>query len=395
MTRSLVVTASPHLRGPASTPVIMWNVVGSLVPIVIASAWFFGISALLVIAAATIGAVGTEAIFGRKGSTGDGSAAITGILLGLTLPAGLPLWIAILGGAFAIGIGKLVFGGLGYNIFNPALLARAFLMAAFPPALTTWPAPGGSFFQLRGDNFALPLMSAQSDAITGATPLGLMKFERTSSEIRDLMIGTTGGSIGETAGILILLCGGYLALRRFLDWRIPVSIFLTVAALSSAIRMVKPDAPGPLFMLFSGGLILGAVYMATDLVTSPITHKGRWIFGAAIGVLVVVIRLWGGLPEAVMYSILLMNAMVPFINRATRPRVFGTGRSADGSPSAKRSADVSPPAIVGRAGTSESPPPSAPLEPQTQLTNPRGGGLKTSTALTRAGGEMSAIQVTK
>ena len=328
MSEHLVVTASPHLKSPASTPVIMWNVVGSLVPIVIASAWFFGISALLVIAASVVGAVGTEALFGRKGTTRDGSAAITGLLLGLTLPAGLPLWIAVLGGAFGIGLGKIVFGGLGFNIFNPALLARAFLMAAFPAALTTWPAVGGGFWQLRGDNFALPLMRPSFDVITGATPLGLMKFEKTSTAVRDLMIGSTGGSVGETAGVLILLCGSYLALRRFLDWRIPVSIFLTVAAVSAAIRMVKPDAPGPMFMLFSGGLMLGAVYMATDLVTSPITHKGRWIFGFGIGVIVVVIRLWGGLPEAVMYSILLMNAMVPFINRATRPRVFGTGRSA-------------------------------------------------------------------
>ncbi len=328
MSDQLVVTASPHLKAPASTPVIMWNVVGSLVPIVIASAWFFGISALLVIAGAVIGAVGTEKALGRRGSIGDGSAAITGLLLGLTLPPGLPVWIAVLGGAFGIGLGKIVFGGLGYNIFNPALLGRAFLMAAFPKALTTWPTAGGAFFQLRGDNLALPLMRPGFDAITEATPLGLMKFEGATTGVRELMIGSTGGSVGETAGILILLCGGYLALRRFLDWRIPVSIFVTVAALSAAIRMVKPDAPGPMFMLFSGGLILGAVYMATDLVTSPITHKGRWIFGFGIGVIVVVIRLWGGLPEGVMYSILLMNAMVPFINRATKPRVFGTGRSA-------------------------------------------------------------------
>ncbi|MDX1581986.1 MAG: RnfABCDGE type electron transport complex subunit D [Thermoanaerobaculia bacterium] len=327
MTDRLVVTASPHLKGPASTPVIMWNVVGSLVPIIIAAAWYFGVSALLVIAAATLGAVGTEAAFGRPRAIVDGSAAITGLLLGLTLPAGLPLWMAFVGGAFGIGLGKIVFGGLGYNVFNPALLGRAFLMAAFPQALTTWPQSGGSFFQLRGDNFALPFMAAKVDAITEATPLGLMKFEGASTELSSLMIGSTSGSAGETAGLLILLCGGYLALRRFLDWRIPASIFITVAALSGAIRLIKPDAPGPLFMLFSGGLMLGAVYMATDLVTSPITHRGRWVFGFGIGVLVVVIRLWGGLPEAVMYAILLMNALVPFINKATQPRVFGTGRS--------------------------------------------------------------------
>jgi Na+-translocating ferredoxin:NAD+ oxidoreductase subunit D len=327
MNEQFVVTASPHLKGPASTPTIMWNVVGSLVPIVIASTWFFGISALLVIAAATIGAVGTEMLFGRSGTTRDGSAAITGVLLGLTLPPGLPLWMAVLGGAFGIGLGKLLFGGLGFNVFNPALLGRAFLMAAFPAALTTWPSTvGGSWLTLRGDNFALPLMSPSLPAaITGATPLGMMKFEQISTSISDLMIGSTSGSIGETAGVLILLCGAYLAWRGFLDWRTPASILGTVGVLSAVIQFFNPAAPGPLFMIFSGGLILGAVYMATDMVTSPITHSGRWIFGIGIGVIVVVIRLWGGLPEAVMYAILLMNAFVPFINRATRPRVFGTG----------------------------------------------------------------------
>ena len=321
----LVITPSPHMKGPASTPTIMWSVVGSLVPIVCASAWFFGISALLVIAASVAGAVGTEAVFGKGRTIRDGSAAITGVLLGLTLPPGLPLWMAFLGGAFGIGFGKLIFGGLGMNIFNPALLARAFLMAAFPGPLTTWAKSGGSFFTLRGDNFALPLMApSQLHAVTEATPLGLMKFEKTSTPLLNLLIGNTGGSLGETAAIVILLSGAWLAWKRFLDWRTPVSIFATVAALMTFIRFFKPSAPGPLFMIFSGGLVLGAVFMATDMVTCPVTHTGRWIFGAGVGVLVVVIRLWGGLPEGVMYAVLLMNAMVPFINRATKPRVFGT-----------------------------------------------------------------------
>ena len=321
-----ILTASPHLKGRVSTPVIMWNVVGSLVPIVAAATWFFGPSALLVIAAAVAGALGTERTFGQGGTIRDGSAIITGLLLGLTLPAGMPMWMAFLGGAFAIGFGKLLFGGLGYNIFNPALLGRAFLQAAFPVAITTWPARPEHWWALRGDNFALPLMQARAaDATTAATPLGLVKFEGQGTPLLDLVLGTTGGSLGETAGLVILLCGGYLAWRGFLNWRIPASILATVAVLAALLHALDPAryASAP-FMLFSGGLILGAVFMATDMVTAPVTNAGRWVFGAGIGALVVVIRVWGGLPEGVMYAILLMNGLVPFINRATQPRVFGT-----------------------------------------------------------------------
>jgi Na+-translocating ferredoxin:NAD+ oxidoreductase subunit D len=307
----LELTASPHLKGPDSTVRIMWTVVATLLPVIAASAYFFGPGALLVISAATVGAVGTERLVGPGGAVRDGSAAITGILLGLTLPPGLPLWMAIVGGAFGIGFGKLIFGGLGQNVFNPALLGRAFLMAAFPGALTTWEAP----------------RTAGPDAVTSATPLGLMKFEREFTELGPLMWGNTGGSLGETAGVLILLCGGYLAWKNYLNWRIPVSIFLSVALFSQAMHAIDPERyPDALFMLFSGGLMLGAMYMATDMVTSPVTHRGAWIFGIGIGFLIVLIRLWGGLPEGVMYAILFMNALVPFINRFTRPRVFGTER---------------------------------------------------------------------
>ena len=322
----LRLVASPHLHGRDSTTRIMWSVVATLVPVVGAAVWFFGIGALLVIAAATVGAVATERVFGPGGSLRDGSAAITGLLLGLTLPPGFPLWMAFTGGVFGIGFGKLIFGGLGQNVFNPALLGRAFLQAAFPTAITTWPAArgGDSLLTLRGDLFAPPLMTAGDvDAVTAATPLGLMKFEGQGTEVWDLMVGATGGSLGETSAILILIGGAYLAVRNYLDWRIPASIFATVAALSALVHAIDPTYPGPLFMLFSGGLVLGAVYMATDMVTSPVTRTGAWIFGAGIGGLVVLIRLWGGLPEGVMYAILLMNAMVPFIDRATRPRVFG------------------------------------------------------------------------
>jgi H+/Na+-translocating ferredoxin:NAD+ oxidoreductase subunit D len=323
-----LVAASPHLKGPASTTRIMWNVVGSLVPLVVAGTWFFGPSALLVVLASLLGALLPERLWGQRGALGDGSATITGILLGLTLPPGIPLWMAFLGGAFAISLGKLVFGGLGQNPFNPALLGRAFLQAAFPAALTTWPRPGGAWWSLRGDTFAPPLMGPRApDVVTEATPLGHMKFQHVGTDLSHLLLGTTGGCIGETAGVLILLCGGYLALRNFLNWRIPVSIFATVAAFAAVLHLADPGRyADPAFMLFSGGLVLGAVFMATDMVTSPVTHAGAWLFGFGIGFLVVVIRTWGGLAEGVMYAILLMNALVPFINRATQPRVFGVRR---------------------------------------------------------------------
>jgi H+/Na+-translocating ferredoxin:NAD+ oxidoreductase subunit D len=320
------LTASPHIKGPDSTPRIMWSVVASLVPVIGAATWFFGPSALLVLLASTAGAVATERLFGSRNSLGDGSAAITGLLLGLTLPAGFPMWMAFVGGAFGIGFGKLIFGGLGQNVFNPALVGRAFLQAAFPTAITTWPAAGQAWASLRGGNFAIPLMNAGVDAVTEATPLNLMKFDHQPTQLLHLAIGNTGGSLGETSALLILLGGLFLASRRYLNWRVPASIFASVALFAGVLWSIDPARyPSPLFMLFSGGLMLGAIYMATDMVTSPTTNRGAWIFGAGIGLLVVLIRVWGGLPEGVMYAILLMNALVPFIDRATQPRVFGTG----------------------------------------------------------------------
>ena len=323
-TEKLIVTASPHIRSQDSVPRIMWHVVASLVPVVLAAAWFFGVSALLQIATAVIAAVLTERLTGKGGAIADGSATITGLLLGLTLPAGFPLWMTALGTAFAIVFGKQVWGGLGQNVFNPALVGRAFLQAAFPVAITTWPSAGGGFFALRGDLFAMPLTHPLPYAVTSATPLGLLKFEGKGTALTDLVIGSTGGSLGETAALVILAGGIYLAWRGYLNWRIPVSVMVTVMALSAIVHFVDATKPDALFMVFSGGLMLGAVYMATDMVTSPITNSGKWVFGVGIGMLVVVIRVWGGLPEGVMYAILFMNALTPFINRATQPRVFGT-----------------------------------------------------------------------
>ena len=325
---NLQIAASPHLKGTDSTERIMWTVVITLLPVVVGAVWFFGLGALLVVAATTIGAVLTERVLGPGGSLRDGSAAITGLLLGLTLPPGFPLWMALLGGMIAIGIGKLVFGGLGQNVFNPALIGRAFLQAAFPTAITTWPAVSQGWTTLYASNFAVPLAQANTaDVITAATPLGLMKFEHTTTNAASLFMGQVGGSVGETSALLILIGGAYLAWKRYLDWRIPVSILATVAVFATVLHAIDAQRfPDAAFMLFSGGLMLGAIYMATDLVTSPITHKGAWIFGIGIGLLVVLIRIWGGLPEGVMYAILLMNAVVPALNRLTQPAVFGAAR---------------------------------------------------------------------
>ncbi|MEK7240282.1 MAG: RnfABCDGE type electron transport complex subunit D [Gemmatimonadota bacterium] len=321
----LIVTASPHVKGDDSTPRIMWTVAASLVPVIAASMFFFGISSLLVVLAATLGALLTERFLGRPRSLRDGSAMITGLLLGLSLPPGIPLWMAALGGFFGIAFGKAIWGGLGQNGFNPALIGRAFLQTAFPVAITTWPTPGGNFFTLKGDLFAVPFMHPVSDVVTSATPLGLFKFEQTLTSVVNLVLGTTGGSVGETSAIVILICGAFLAWKGYLNWRSPVSIILTVLVLGQLLHWINPvrSADG-LFHVFSGGLMLGAVYMATDMVTVPTTNKGRWLFGACVGAIVVIIRVYGGLPEGVMYAILIMNAFTPLINRATQPTVFGT-----------------------------------------------------------------------
>jgi len=248
----------------------------------------------------------------------------------LTLPPGLPLWMAFLGGSVSIGLGKVIWGGLGTNIFNPALLGRAFLLGTFPIAMTTWGAAGGpgEFFQIHSSNLAMPFMQGQYDALSTATPLGLMKFEHQSTALGALFFGNTAGSIGETSSLFLLLGGLFLLVRRSIDWRIPVAIFSTAAIFSLIMFLIGSsdsvnNYPSPLFTLFSGGLILGTFFMATDPVTSPLTPKGCWIFGIGIGFLVVLIRLYGGLPEGMLYAILLMNAATPLIDRYTQPKIFG------------------------------------------------------------------------
>jgi len=228
-----------------------------------------------------------------------------------------------------LAVAKFLFGGLGMNAFNPALVARAFLQAAFPQAMTHWQAPfaEGRFEHIPSSVLAMPFWEPTYDAVTMATPLALMKFEAQFAGGRELMAGLTSGSVGETCGVLILLGGIYLVARNMMNWRIPASIFATVAAVTWVFQLYDPATyPGPVFMLFSGGLMLGAVFMATDMVASPITNAGCWLYGVLIGVLVVVIRFWGGMPEGVMYAILLANAVSPHIDNLIQPRVFGTGR---------------------------------------------------------------------
>jgi len=333
--RTFEIRTSPHIYSHLTTDMIMRNVVLALLPIVVFSIFSFGLAALMVITVAIISCVLSEYFICRitkKNSTiNDWSAIITGLLFGLTLPPGFPLWMVAIGGVIAIGLGKTLFGGLGFNTFNPALVGRAFLQAAFPVAITTWhPALlVDRFSYLPTSSLALPFMQPTWDAVTGSTPLGALKFDNQSTELFNLAFGFTGGSVGETCAFLILIGGTYLAFRKMLNWRIPIAIISTVAILSAVLNMINPDEyPSALFMIFSGGLMLGAVFMATDMVCSPISSLGVNLYGMLIGILVVVIRIWGGLPEGVMYAILFGNACTPLIDRISQPRVYGTRKKA-------------------------------------------------------------------
>lgn len=324
----LRVLPSPLLKQAQTSAQVMRDVIYALIPATLAGIWLFGPGALLVLVAAIAGSMLGEYWFSlpneRMLRLQDASAALTGLLLGLTLPPALPMWMAFLGGIISIGLGKIIWGGLGQNQFNPALVGRAFLLATFPTAMTTW-SPAGGQLAVYKSNLALPFMRGDYDAITAATPLGLMKFQHQSTNLIDLIIGTTAGSIGETSAILLCIGGIYLILRRALDWRIPIGILFTVLIFSTILWITNVNRfPDPLFALHSGGLMLGAWYMATDPVTSPIAPRGAWVFAVGVGLLVVLIRVFGGFPEGVMYAILLMNSVNPLIDRFTQPRLFGT-----------------------------------------------------------------------
>lgn len=315
----LILASSPHFHTKNTVPRIMWNVILALVPATVLAVVYFQWAAVGIILTSVSSALVAEMLVNRvKGEAftiPDGSALITGLLLALTLPPSFSLSSTALGSFFAIIVGKHFFGGLGYNIFNPALLGRAFLQASFPVPMTTWTWP-------------LTARYADVDGVTAATPLGLFKFEGVSSELTGLLTGNISGSLGETSAIAILVGGLYLLIRKYADWRIPLSFLLATFLVSGVFWLISPESyPSPVFQLFSGGLMLGAFFMATDMATSPVTARGAWIFGAGAGFILVIIRLFGGLPEGVMYAILLMNAFTPIINRYTRPKFFGEIRA--------------------------------------------------------------------
>lgn len=338
--RAVQLRTSPHLRPAPSVDVIMRNVVYAMLPICAFSVYQFGISVLALLIVCTGTCVLTEhwgcKLSNKPSTVDDWSAVITGILLALILPPGFPLWMAAVTGFVSIALGKLFFGGLGYNVMNPALVGRAFAQAAFTVPMTTWvPSMVGTRFTEFIPSSLTPLFQKPveiatwletnvMDGFTGATPLGLMKFDNLPTDRIELVLGNTAGSVGETSALLILVCGLYLIARRMMNWRIVAGVLGSAAALSGVLYLLNPDVyPDPIFTLTSGGLMLGAVFMATDMVGSPVTPRGVWIYACLIGLVTVVIRQFGGLNEGVMYAILLGNACSPLINNFTQPRIYG------------------------------------------------------------------------
>ena len=310
----LVLAPGPPLHAPDTTARIMWWVNASLAPAALWGAFVFGAAAVATLASAIAGAAGAEWLacraLKRRATLADGSATCTGLLLALTLPPAMPLWMPLLGGAFAILVAKMMFGGLGFNLFNPALAGRAFMMATFPLAMTgAWVAPR-------------PHFAARLDAVTTATPLGALKDHGLAAAMRlvagpdywsGLALGFRPGSLGEVSAVLIALGAGVLVARRIIGLSIPLGVFAGVIATT-----IWSGAAG--LHLLGGGLWLGAFYMATDYVTSPSTRRGQWVFGLVIGVLTGIIRMFGGYPEGICYAILIANALVPALNLWFRPR---------------------------------------------------------------------------
>jgi electron transport complex protein RnfD len=337
--RVLEIRTSPHIASGNRVDTIMFNVVLALVPASAFAVYVFGLAALLTLVVAVGSCVVTEHLAcrlrGARSTVGDWSVVITGLLYGLTLPPALPLWMTAVGGVLCVALGKSLFGGLGQNPFNPALVGRAFLQAAFPTALTSWvPAFASTRFEalpastlappfLRPEAYAY-LVDGEVDVVTAATPLAAWKFDHVAATTQDLALGLVTGSTGETSSLLLLAGGLYLIARNMMSWRIPVALLGTVAVLSSLLYAIDPSTyASPLFMLFAGGLMLGAMFMATDMVGSPMTPLGQVLYAVLIGALVVVIRTWGGMPEGVMYAILLGNAATPLIDRALPTRPYG------------------------------------------------------------------------
>ena len=319
-----IISLSPHVHGGDSVQKNMYGVCIALVPALIASIYFFGLGAAIVLAASVVSCVFfewaiTKFILRRNVCTiCDGSAVLTGLLLGFNLPSNLPLWIIVIGALFAIGVGKMTFGGLGQNPFNPALVGRVFLLISFPVQMTTWPQVHQTLAYTDATTAATPL-SIMQEAISSGDPTVLSKLP----SFEDMLIGATGGSLGEVSALLLLLGCLFMIWRKIITWHIPVSILGTVAVFAAILHASNPVYAVPTQVLCSGGLMLGACFMATDYVTSPMTGKGQIIYGISIGILTVIIRNWGAYPEGMSFAILIMNAFTPLINTYCKPQRFG------------------------------------------------------------------------
>lgn len=324
----LIVSLSPHVHGHDSVERNMRGVMIALLPTILVSLCFFGLGAAVVCLTSVASCMFfewaiTRYVFRRPTTLSDGSAMLTGILLGLNLPSNFPVWMIIIGSLVAIGIGKMTFGGLGTNIFNPALVGRCFLLVSFPAAMTSWPIAGQ--------------LTSYTDAVTSATPLSVMKTaiktgdaqmldklpSAVNSLLGDMSNGMGAGTVGEVCALALLLGLAYMLYRRIITWHIPTSIILTVLVFSGLLHLANPIYANPVEVVLSGGLLLGAIFMATDYVTSPMNHRGQLIYGIAIGFLTVVIRNWGSYPEGMSFAILIMNAFTPLINFYVKPKRFG------------------------------------------------------------------------
>ncbi|MBP5563376.1 MAG: RnfABCDGE type electron transport complex subunit D [Bacteroidales bacterium] len=319
MDKLLHVSGSPHVHSDESVKKIMWSVVLALVPAFLVSVYYFGLPVIILTLVSIGCCVGFEYLIQRfmlhqKPTVDDGSAVVTGLLLAFNVPSNLPIWIMVIGALVAIGIAKMPFGGLGHNPFNPAIVARVTLLIAFPVQMTSWPVP-------------TPLWSFHfADAVTGPTTLGLIKEGGDLTQLptyANMLIGQMGGSFGEVSAIALLIGAGFLLWKRIITWHIPVSFIATVFIIAGIFHLVNPEVyVNPMIHLLAGGLILGACFMATDMVTSPTSPWGMIVFGCGCGLLTIIIRLFGAYPEGVSFSILLMNAVVPLINKGFKPKQF-------------------------------------------------------------------------